>query len=279
MGHEHMHAHGSPLGFTGERVLPDQPEWAWCFQAHKFGYDDLLARIGPGAHVLDVGCGEGYGSAQLATRAGSVTACDYSEEAVSHARAKYGAGISWSVCDAQRLPFADGSFDVVASLQVIEHFTDTSAHLADVARVLRPGGWHYCATPNIDKMSPEEAGNEYHLRDFNAPDLRDALSQHFEQVEVLGMFYVESSPRVIEMRRSERDFDDVQPKLESVERVIGRLPGPVRVKIRPFARRMAGVPLVDHNAARNAILASDFEARSPAEESFCLIAIAKGPRA
>jgi len=278
MAHDHMHDHSSPLGFTGERVVPDRPEWAWCFQAHKFGYDDLIARLSAGCEILDVGSGEGYGAASLLARAKSVTACDYSTEAVAHARARYGAQVAWSTCDAQRLPFADASFDVVSSLQVIEHFTDTDSHLADVARVLRPGGWHYCATPNIDKMSPEESDNEFHLRDFTAADLRAALARHFTDVEVLGMFYIESSPRVIAMRAAERDFERTQPKLERVERMVGWMPGPLRVKARPLARRLAGVPLTDFNAARNAIMAQDFEARAPAEDSFCLIAIARGPR-
>jgi ubiquinone/menaquinone biosynthesis C-methylase UbiE len=278
MGHDHMHAHGSPLGFTGERVLPDQPEWSWCFQAHKFGYDDLLARLPAKADVLDIGCGEGYGASELALRAASVTACDYSPDAVRHAANKYGRAIRWSVCDAQRLPFGDHLFDVVSSLQVIEHFTDTDAHLADVARVLRPGGWHYCATPNIDNMSPEEADNEYHLRDFNAADLHAAMIKHFHEVEVLGMFYREDSARVVAMRAAEADFARTQPKLEIVEKLVSKLPGPLRVKARPLARRIAGVPRIDFNAARNAIRAEDFQARAPAEESFCLIAIARGPR-
>lgn len=279
---ERSPAHGetvSPLGFTGERVLPDEPEWAWCFQAHKFGYDDLAARIAPGARILDVGCGEGYGAALLARTARAVVACDYAHDALAHARARYpAANMDFIQCDAQRLPFADSSFDVVCSLQVIEHFRDTEAHLRDVARVLQPDGWHYVATPNIDLMSPEEKDNPYHLRDFTAPELREALARHFEQVELLGMFYVESSPRVRAMRAAEATSARARPRLDRVERVLSKLPGPVRVKVRPIARALAGVPRVDADAARNAILAEDFEARAPADESFCLIGIARGPK-
>ncbi|HEX9776094.1 MAG TPA: methyltransferase domain-containing protein [Actinomycetota bacterium] len=278
--HRHgMHEHGSPLGFTGERVLPDRPEWAWCFQAHKFGYDDLLARIGQGDRVADVGCGEGYGAAQLATKASFVVACDYAEDAVAHARSTYGSDrVAWLVCDAQRLPFAPGSFDAVSSLQVIEHFTDTDEHLGGIARALKPDGWHYVATPNIDQMGPEEADNEFHLRDFTASALREALGRHFGDVELLGMFYVESSPRVRAMRAAEAGQDRVRPKLERLERLLAKLPGPVRVRLRPVARRLMGIPVVDLDAALNAILAQDFEARAPAEESFCLIGVARAPR-
>lgn len=280
MGHPHLHAHGepsSPLGFTGERVLPDQPEWAWCFQAHKFGYDDLLARITPGARVLDAGCGEGYGPSLLATKASLVVASDAAFEAVRHARERYGTHrLAWVVCDAQRLPFAAGSFDVVSSLQVIEHFTDTASHLRDVARALRPGGWHYVATPNIALMSPEEAANEFHLRDFTVGELRAALAERFGAVELLGMFYLETSPRVRAMREAEAREERDRPKLARSERLLARLPGPLRVKLRPVVRRLLGIG--DANAARNAILAEDFEARAPAEESFCLIGIARDPR-
>lgn len=269
----------SPLGFTGERVLPDEPEWAWCFQAHKFGYDDLEKRIPPGGRVLDVGCGEGYGANLLGRDAGWVVACDYSFEAVAHARDRYRRdNIAWVVCDAERLPFASDTFDVVSSLQVIEHLRDTDRHLDDVIRVLRADGWHYVATPNIDKMSEAERDNPYHLTDFTVSMLTDALRARFDSVEVLGMFYREDSERVRAMHEAEANDEAMRPKLERVERVLARLPGPARVKMRPIARALAGIPLQTADEARNAILAEDFEARAPADESFCLIGIAREPR-
>ncbi|MCA1830729.1 MAG: class I SAM-dependent methyltransferase [Actinobacteria bacterium] len=278
--HVHDHGDGSPLGFTGERVLPDEPEWAWCFQAHKFGYDDLAARTRAGARMLDVGCGEGYGANLLGRDASWVVATDASEETVRHAKEKYRRdNLAWVVCDAERLPFADRSFDVISSLQVIEHLRDTDRHLRDVARVLRADGWHYVATPNIDKMSDAEKDNPYHLTDFTAAELRRGLDTHFEEVELVGMFYREDSPRVQAMNDAERNDDEIRPKLDRVENVLAKLPTPVRVKMRPLARALAGVPQQTADEARNAILAEDFEARAPAEESFCLIGIARTPRA
>lgn len=275
----HGHSHGSPISFTGERVLPGEPGWEWCYEAHRFGYQDLVYRIDASTRVIDIGCGEGYGAAALAEAAAFVVACDYSAEAVAHARQKYARpNMAFVVCDAQRLPFRENSADVVSSLQVIEHFTDTSAHLAGVALALRPDGFHYCATPNIAEMSPDEADNEYHLRDFTAPQLAEAMGERFGTVEILGMFYREDSPRVKVMRAAEARFEKARPRLRAIESIVGPLPGPIRPRARNALRALLGVAGADADAARNAIVANDFEARPPAEESFCLIAVARAPR-
>jgi SAM-dependent methyltransferase len=286
--HDHSHGHShdvdaiSPLGFTGERVIPDDPKWAWCFQAHLFGYEDLTKRMNKGGRVLDIGCGEGYGPAHLARSARLVVTGDVALDAVRHARDRYRAGnVRWVVFDGQRLPFADDAFDVVSSLQVIEHFAGTDEHLRDVARVLRRDGLHYVTTPNIALMGEAEKDNPYHLRDFTARELGEALTRHFEDVGLEGMFYVEDSPRTKRMQAAEAKEERLRPRLRTVEAALARLPGAVRVRVRRIARRMAGVsewPLPEAEDARNAIVAADFTAGEPAESSFCLIGITRKPR-
>lgn len=286
--HRHAHDHGAhtagvpggaPISFTGERILPGEPGWEWCFEAHRFAYEDLRARLQPGLRIIEIGCGEGYGNASIAEGAAFVVATDYDAAIVAHAKTRYGpVGMAFVVCDAQHLPFRAACADVVVSLQVIEHFTDTASHLAGVARALVDDGWYYCATPNIALMSEAEADNEFHLRDFTAPELHEALAERFGEVELLGQFYREDSPRVRAMRAADAGAERARPVLARIESAVRPLPGPLRTRARTALRALFRVATADADAARNAILAEDFVARPPAEESFNLIAIAKRPR-
>ena len=97
-----------------------------------------------GADVLDIGCGTGDLSAEFRRAgAGSVTGADFSAAMLALARDKASGkagGGDWLQADALRLPFADGSFDAVASAFVLRNLVDLPAAFAEMLRVLRPGG-------------------------------------------------------------------------------------------------------------------------------------------
>ncbi len=99
----------------------------------------------PGERILDVGCGPGYYVAELAERVGpdgSVTGMDQSGAmlAVAQRRCEGMGNTSFAEGDATALPFDEGAFDVVLSVQVMEYVPDVAAALAEIHRVLRPGG-------------------------------------------------------------------------------------------------------------------------------------------
>ena len=104
----------------------------------------LIPHLAPGLAVLDVGCGPGTISADLARRVapGPVIAVDYAPDAIAAAVADFAgvANLTFAVGDGYALDFPDASFDVVHAHQVLQHLTDPVAALREWKRVLKPGG-------------------------------------------------------------------------------------------------------------------------------------------
>jgi SAM-dependent methyltransferase len=106
----------------------------------------LLPHLSSGASVLDVGCGPGTITADLATLVtpARVTALEVTEAALDLARAEIArrglSNVEFAVGDVHALDFADGTFDVMHAHQVLQHVTDPVAALREMRRVTRPGG-------------------------------------------------------------------------------------------------------------------------------------------
>lgn len=119
---------------------------------------DFLGRPVEGMVTLDIGCGNGGISARLArdNEHYGVDVADLRKEVE---------GFEFRQVSDERLPFPDAMFDLVVSNHVIEHVSDQELHLAEIRRVLKPGGCVYLATPN--KSSPimeGHVGNQMVLR-------------------------------------------------------------------------------------------------------------------
>ncbi|HVV37927.1 MAG TPA: methyltransferase domain-containing protein [Acidimicrobiales bacterium] len=102
----------------------------------------LIPHLRAGLDVLDVGCGPGSITVDLATRVapGRVIGIDAADDAIAAARALGAEGVAFAVGDAYNLDFPDASFDVVHAHQVLQHLTDPVAALREWRRVLKPGG-------------------------------------------------------------------------------------------------------------------------------------------
>jgi ubiquinone/menaquinone biosynthesis C-methylase UbiE len=120
-------------------------------------HDDVVARlrIARAQRVLDLGCGTGFLSARMAADLGAtVVGCDYSAGMLSEARARTH-DVAWVQGDALHLPLADGSVDAATSTEAFHWFPDPDLALAELARVIRPGGTLLVALVNT--RSPVEA--------------------------------------------------------------------------------------------------------------------------
>ncbi len=170
--------------FTGERVIPGQVEddlWAEHIARYAFA-----TRFADGKRVLDLGCGTGYGTAELAKYAFEAVGVDISREAIDYAKAHY-RNARYVEVPATELPFEPASFDVVVSFELIEHLSDWRPLLAQVKRVLHPGGLFIVSTPN--KLYYAEARgasgpNPFHEHEFEHAEFAAAMHEYFPHVKL-----------------------------------------------------------------------------------------------
>ena len=134
--------------------------------------------------VLEVGCGEGELSERLAIELGAeVVALDQSPRMVELASAR---GIDASIGDVQRLPFADGSFDVAVAAWMLYHVPDLDRALGELARVLVRGGRLVAVTnraTHLQEMFRLVGVDRWELP-FGAENGEEFLARHFARVEL-----------------------------------------------------------------------------------------------
>jgi SAM-dependent methyltransferase len=178
-----------PLSLTGERTLPDVPEENYWFRRHLVVYE-WIARRAYGRRIVDLACGEGYGSAVLAGSAASVVGVEANPEAFEHARLKYTNGRVRF--ERNMLELWTGDVDCVVFLQTIEHVQDPDAVMAHVRELIGPRGVAYVSTPNVLTLAPngaERSGNPWHVREYDEADYRALCDRHFRSVDLLGVFH------------------------------------------------------------------------------------------
>ena len=178
-----------PLALTGERTLPDVPVENYWFRRHLAVYQWIAPRVG-GMRVLDMACGEGYGSAVLAATAAAVVGVDANPEAHEHARLRY---------RASNLRFERGlveSFheraDAVVLLQTIEHLERPADALARLRSLSGERGVVYVSTPNVLTLAPRGASrseNPWHVREYRPEEFRALCRSCFATVEMYGLFH------------------------------------------------------------------------------------------
>lgn len=196
---------------------PDAPAMAF----------DAVAEVSP-RRVLDAGCGRGQLAERIARELGAVViGVDQSERMVQLTRAR---GVEAVVGDVRELPFADGEFDCVVAAWMLYHVSGVDRALAELARVLRPGGRLVAVTNGIAHMRELRTlvGAEPVVSAFSAENGEELLRRRFRSVERRDATGAVLFPD----RASAQGYVDAARSMRG--RVVPPLDGPLRVTRAPY---------------------------------------------
>lgn len=173
---------------TGERILLDKETplmIARHFCAYRFSKDYVSNK-----KVLDIGCGEGYGTYYLAGFTREAIGIDYDEAIINYAKNKYlKQNLKYLVFDIRDLHNLDNRFDIICSFQLIEHVMDPDNFLINIKKLLIENGVFICSTPNRLDASPhsEVPHNKFHVKEYIFDEFKELLEKHFRVDRMLGL--------------------------------------------------------------------------------------------
>ncbi len=169
---------------------PFTPKWVFLehLERYKFASNFVKDKI-----VIDCACGSGIG-ARIFAEAGArqVEAFDVSPEVIDLNGQKHRIGnLHFYVGNAEALPIPNRLANVFISLETIEHLANGSHFLAEVKRVLKPGGIFICSTPNRTVTNPgktiaDKPFNKFHVMEYSKEEFAELLRKFFAEVKLYG---------------------------------------------------------------------------------------------
>ena len=218
--------------FQGANVIDAgrlSPYWGEHAARYYFALPFVENRL-----VLDIACGTGYGIALLKSVAQHVTGVDVDPQAAREARAECDDKAAVLLGNGLGLPFADRTFDAITSFETLEHLHERGKFLAELHRVLRPGGRLILSTPNANYTMPVDGkpSNPFHIFEYTPSELRVELERYFTLESFLGQTLDDSvkvSPFYEAQNRLPKDIR-TQARLFGWK-VMNKIPFPVREKL------------------------------------------------
>jgi len=202
---------------TEVRKLAALEEHHWWYRERRALLGRELARIGKAGTALDIGAAGGGNTQVLRAHGWTGIAVEYGADGAQVARER---GLDVLRSDARRLPIADGAIDLVIAYDVLEHIVEDHEAMAEVHRVLRPGGVALIAVPCDMKLWSAHDEAVGHVRRYTRKSLQDVVAGSGCVVETMRSWNVLLRPAAAWHRRKSTGSDlDVVPGL--VNRALG----------------------------------------------------------
>jgi ubiquinone/menaquinone biosynthesis C-methylase UbiE len=173
------------INWTGERLETFIHNDTMVEHLHRYAFAMNYAK---GGTVLDIACGEGYGSHLLSKIAKKVIGVDIDTSTIKRARLKYKQeNLSFLTGSVTNIPIINDSIDIVISFETIEHLEQHDLMLKEISRVLKKNGLLIISTPDKNVYSSFiNYKNPFHVKELSKTEFTDLLRKHFETVNILN---------------------------------------------------------------------------------------------
>ncbi|NCR09499.1 class I SAM-dependent methyltransferase [Microcystis aeruginosa] len=173
------------MKFTGERFIPSEKGVIRYEHLHR--YMAIIDYV-KDKSVIDIACGEGYGSSIMSAFAKNVSGIDISPECIANAQSKYQReNLTFLQGYCNQIPVNSRSVDVVVSFETIEHHDQHEEMLAEIKRILKPEGILIMSSPNrVTYSDIPNNHNPFHVKELYYEELKILLDNNFKNVQFYG---------------------------------------------------------------------------------------------
>jgi len=178
--------------FTGERLIPEVISEDTFLHLHRYAitFDYIKDK-----EVVDIACGEGYGSFLMSKYAKNVTGIDIDEDTIINANSKYkNNNLSYLQGDVSKIPLQSSTIDVVVSFETIEHTTMHNEMMQEIKRVLKPDGLLIMSSPDKKNYSDKRGfNNQFHVKELYLEEFENLIKKYFKYDKMLFQRYFHGS--------------------------------------------------------------------------------------
>jgi glycosyltransferase involved in cell wall biosynthesis/SAM-dependent methyltransferase len=173
------------ISWTGERFIPGIDGDIELEHFHRYA---IARELSSGKVVLDIACGEGYGSAILAMEAQRVVGVDIAKDVIRNASEKYSkSNLTFKVGSCTEIPLEDSSVDLVVCFETIEHHNMHREMIEEIKRVLLPDGILIISSPDKYEYSDKpNFSNPFHVKEIYRNEFINLINEYFDNAHYFG---------------------------------------------------------------------------------------------
>ncbi len=177
---------------TGERLEQGDLSQGMAEHLHRYKIAEMFCA---NKKVLDIACGEGYGTNLLSIHALEITGVDIDEKTIAEAKIKYQKhNTEFLQGDTSNIPCQDASFDVVVSFETIEHHDKHDEMMKEIKRVLKPDGVCIISTPDKYVYTDlKGVKNKFHIKELYKKEFETLVKRYFSDVTLLNQKFITGS--------------------------------------------------------------------------------------